>query len=311
LSGKETITLILSITIPFLIIIGILFPFSSGIHGKTHSEGGNEYLFEGEIEGDTPSPINESNPGFPYDVRVNYTGHFTGDAFIGDNTGWVFCNGKVRYSGELHVRNAEFDYHIVDEQGFGTLGPHINFQKIELNGDRGEMEEGFPYYLLGFLGSAFGFILWISIYFSKKDKRQSRIVPTITAFTGIIGGPSVFLWYNTYCGGFTSLCIFIIWLIFTVSGILIFANFHRISLKKRYLQETNPYWFIIMGILLLTTCIMIFMYPDGISREIYCRERALGGVYFGIIGMLSSAGLIGAGLGRNYHQKMDNNASLD
>lgn len=311
LNKKEIKALVILIIIPFFIINGILLPFSQGIHGTTHSEGGNDYLFDGEIEGDTPSPINESGLGGVYDVRVNYTGHFTGDVYIGDNTGWVICNGKVRYSGELHIRNAKFDYYIVDEKGFGCLGPYNDFQKIELNGDRGEMEEGFSVYLLGLLGSAFGFIIWISMFISNRNHRQSRLVATISAFSGLIAGPSLFLLYYTYCGGFTAFCTFICWLIFTVAGVLIFANLHRLSLKKRYLQDTNPYWFIVVGLLLLATCIMIFMYPDGISRESYCRERALGSIYFGIIGMFSSAGLLGAGVGRIYYQKKDNNASLD
>ena len=311
LNRKQTIVLVLMLIIPYFLITGILFPYSSGVHGKTHSEGGNEYVFDGIIDGDTPSPINESSLGPTYDVSMNYTGYFTGDVYIDDNTGWVICNGKVRYSGELHIRNAELDYYIVDEKGFGCLGPYNDFQKIELNGDRGEMEEGFPVYLLGFLGSAYGFILWISIFISKRNHRQSRIVTAISAFSGLIGGPSLFLLYNTNCGGFTSICIFVCWIIFTISGILIFANLHRLSLKKRYLQDTNPYWFILVGLLLLVTCIMILIYPDGISRESYCRERALGSIYLGIIGMFSSAGLIGAGVGRNYCQKRDNNTSID
>jgi hypothetical protein len=308
LKRNETVSLVLLLIIPYILITGILVPFSSGIHGTTHSDGGNDYAFDGIIEGDHPSPINETSPGYPNDVYMYHTGHFTGDVYISDNTGWVICDGKVRYSGDLHIRNSELEYHIVDEREFGCLGPSKNYQKIELDGDRGEMEEGFSIYLLGLLGSAFGFILWISIYLSKRNQRRSRIIATISAFSGLVAGPSLFLLYYTNCGGFIALCTFICWLIFTVVGIILCVNLHRLSLKKHYLQDTNPYWFIVVGILLLVTCIMIFMYPDGISRDNYCRERSLGGIYMGLIGMFSSAGFIGVGAGRIYYQIRENNA---
>lgn len=305
LNKREIQALVLLIIIPFFIINGILFPFSQGVHGKTHSGGGNEFVFDGETEGDAPSPINTSDLGGVYEVSAIYTGHYKGDVYIGDNTGWVICNGKVRYSGEIHIRNADLDYHIVDKKGFNMLGPYDDFQRIELNGNRGEMEEGVPIYLLGFLGSAYGFILWLSIFISKRNQRRSRIVATVTAFSGLIAGPSLFLLYDTNCGGFTAFCTFICWLIFIVVGIIIFVNLHRLSLKKQYLQETNPYWFILVGILWSVVCIMIFIYPDGISRDSYCRERALGGLLLGTIGMFSSAGLIGAGVGEIFYQIRD------
>lgn len=70
--------LMISIFVPFIMLTVLLYPYPIGVHGTTHSVGGNEVDFGGE--------------------RPENSGYFSGDAYIGDNTGWVFCNGKEDFS---------------------------------------------------------------------------------------------------------------------------------------------------------------------------------------------------------------------
>lgn len=153
LTKYELTSLILMIIIPFFLIVIALLPYSDGVHGTTYSYGGNDYEFDGEITDDNR--------------------HFKGDLFIDENTGWVFCNGKVRFSGELNIKNADLDYTVRDRDHFGSMFD-TNYQEITLDGTEGEMEEGIPFYFLGLIGSMIGFLIWCSWYISKNKKNETE-----------------------------------------------------------------------------------------------------------------------------------------
>jgi hypothetical protein len=153
------VSLFLLAVLPFFIIMLLLSPFITGIHGTTYSNAGNEYLFDGETEGETPIQF-DTGASHAQD-NVTYEGKFKGDLFINNNTGWVFCNGKVRYSGKLHIKDAEMTYKIREELSAECFNSH-DFQIITLNGEKGDMEEGFPAIILGLFGTLLGIMIWTS-----------------------------------------------------------------------------------------------------------------------------------------------------
>jgi hypothetical protein len=295
---NQYLVLILLIIVPFLVINGSLFPYSSGIHGTTHAVAGNDYVFDGEIEGDTPILFNRSN--FNRINNITYDGHFKGDVFIDDNTGWVFCNGKVRFSGKLHIKNAEFDYHIKEEY-HSLCFTVYDFQRIEMNGDSGEMQEGFPFFILGLLGSCVGIVGWCAWFISSRNEKIGNVVLLSSSFF-VLFALSLEDMISFICCICPTLIIF-----FVIIILLVALTGSKDKINKWRIITNNV---VILRIIILFGAVLVIFFTASIINpnyhgeafmiggSYYSETHAMASLYSGIIGTLSCAGLMGSGIGR-------------
>lgn len=267
---KELLYLALALILPFVAIVIAVSPLSSGLHGTTHSEYYNEYRFDG------------SSP--------DGAGHFIGDVYIGDNTGWVFCNGKVRFSGELHIVDADFDYFVMGNAGSGSMFD-FNYQMIEMNGD-GTMIEGLPFFFLGFLGSLVGLTVWLVWCVSKKGPKYDKYIVPLLAIVGTL--MVLFLGFSTIC--------FYIFIIIVPIAVVLSRSYSRYS-------KSQKSWFVGISIgigiflMILSTLFIIFPEHYGFGGAYYSKSLALQCVNLGMVGSMSSAGLMGWGIGKITHRK--------
>lgn len=275
LSKHEVYSLILLTLIPFILIVGSLYPYANGIHGTTHSEAWNEYEFKGNLSGDVWG-------GVPIGPA-----HFKGDLYVGDNTGWIICNGKIRFCGELTVKNAEFDCTYREEDYYGSFFGDHDCQEITIDGDKGEMKEGFPFYFIGFFGSMIGFFIWLGWYISKREIKYGRQNVLFAIIFGVLSLTVI---------GFDRICL-IIFIITIPLGLLMYRSFKKYSFEQKS-------WFIgvsiIIGFIILVVSILSFACPNhyGLGGMEYSKSTALRGIFVGIIGSIASADLIGFGCGK-------------
>jgi hypothetical protein len=263
------------ILIPFFLIVIALLPYSDGVHGTTYSYGNNDYEFNGEITDDN--------------------GHFKGDIYIDENTGWVFCNGKVRFFGKLHIKNADIDYSIDEEDYDGSMFT-FNSQEVTLDGTEGEMEEGFPFYFLGFFGSAIGFIVWLSWIISKKGAKYDLYAAYFSSIFGLLSITIILYIYICLIGLIITIPIFI----------LMRKSYEKYSSlqKSRFIGLS-----FILGISIIALSIISITYPNPYGSVIgggteYNLLSVFGSIFFGIIGSISSAVLIGFGIGKISYQRI-------
>lgn len=263
-------SLLIAVILPFIIIMVLVLPLSIGLHGTTHSEFGNEYSFRGSE-----------------DYFTEYsTGHYRGDVFIENNTGWIFCNGKVRFSGEVHLTDADFDYVLRQKSQF--VGIYYDYQEIDMNGDKCTMEEGFPSVLLGLIGSAFGLIGWFAWYLARKGTKYGIAILSISFILGMISLGLI---------GFFRVFPVVIVILAVLATLFFLAN-----VQKYYSSGESQISgvAIIVGLFMLIFSAISIAFPTyyfwgWMSDQVYSETLAMQSVFFGMIGLLSSAGMIGFG----------------
>lgn len=264
--------LLIATILPFVLIVLLTLPLSFGLHGTTHSESGNYH-----------------NLGGYYDTGYE-AGHYSGYVDIGDNTGWVFCNGKVRFFGELHIYDADFDYVIQQEWHSGSWFD-FDYQEIEMNGERGNMVEGIPFFFLGFFGTAFGLVAWVVWNISRKRPDDGVIIAGIASVFGMI---------STFYLSFNRMCF--IALIFIIPVAFLFLSFLRHSGSHgRWLVGVS----FGIGLAIAGMSAMFIIFPNyyGIGGLDYNKSLADMSVILGTVGLISSAAMIGFGAGKVSYRK--------
>jgi hypothetical protein len=269
LRKKELRSLLLSLFIPFIAVVLAVLPFAFGLHGTTHSFYSNPSSF-GEESG---------------------TGHFSGDLFIGENTGWVLCNGKVRFSGQLHVYDANFDYEASMERHSGSFFD-FDYQEIRMDGDRGNMLEGVPFFLLGFLGSFVGYVFWLAYSLTKRSSKYDSAIVSLSAFVGIVTVSYL---------GFNTMCFIILIITLPIAAGLAWSYRRYSRMQKSWFVGIS----IGVGIFLLVVSALYVIFPDhyGIGGGYYNPILAFMSLFLGMVGAMSSAGLIGWGVGKVMYRR--------
>lgn len=272
--------LLIATVLPFFIIVALVLSLSIGLHGTTHAGFGNEYSFRG-----SESYFTEFS-----------TGHFQGDVFIESNTGWIFCNGKVRFSGEVHLTDADFDY--IVRQGSQISGYSLDYQEIDMNGEECTMEEGFPFILLGFIGTAFGFIGWFAWLLARKRSRFGIGIFTLSFILGMLS--------LSYIGFFRVSPVVLIILAVPVTYLLL-TNIYKYCASK---ESQIAGMAIIVGPFMMAFAVLLIASPNyyywgWTSDQYYSEALAIQSVYLGLIGLLSSAGIIGFGVGEMTYNRQE------
>lgn len=252
--------------VPFIAISIALLPLSSGVHGTAHAEAGTEYSFDG--------------------ARPYGSGHFTGDIYISDSTGWIFCNGNVRFWGPLSIRDAEVHYSIYEEEHSGSMF-YYDRLGISLEGDEGVMPVGIPFFLLGLFGTAFGVTLWLAWLYSRRSENYDKAIILPSAVVGL------YCAYHILAG---HICFFALAIVIPI-GILMLLSFN-----KYYSLETNNFVFAMVtaGALVLLLSAVSLVHPNhyGFGGLEYNRSVAIGSILVGTAGLISSGGMIGFGVGK-------------
>jgi hypothetical protein len=257
--------------IPFFIIVIILYPISNGVHGVNYAESHNEVTLTGELrddDGDIDENITSETNGY-------YKGYFKGNLQIDDGTGWVFCNGKVRYSGELHINNAELNV-LIHSKSEG----HSDYQETAIDGNKGEMKEGIPFYFFGLWGSLIGLVIWYSWIIVKNTSRFDK---PIIEFSLVFGFLSVsFLAYTRLC--------FISFLILIPLAVYLNGKFKQYKYNdfQKFLKLS-----IMLSIFILIFSVFSILYPAQIILLEYNESIPKGSLYTGFIGLISSAVILG------------------
>lgn len=136
----DILTLLVAIIVPYFIIFCLVIPYSTGIHG--------DVVFD-------PNNYSEE-PGGTF-ILPEKSGKYSGNITINKCIGWVFVDGKVRVSGSLTLKDAEFSYY----KDFSEGGYRSSYAgELSIDGSDGYMEEGISIYLIGLIGSFFGFLIW-------------------------------------------------------------------------------------------------------------------------------------------------------
>lgn len=250
---------------PFIVITIFLLPLSSGVHGTAHADSGTDYSFDGTRHG---------------------SGDFTGDIYIADSTGWIFCNGKVRFWGPLNIRDAHVDYSIDEESYSGSMFTH-DYLEIALDGDEGQMQEGIPFLLLGLLGTALGVTAWLAWIYSRRSERHDKAIILPSAIAGL------FCAYNILFG-YICLAALVVFVPIAVLMLLSFIKYPS--------MDTNNFVFVMVavGILVLVLSAVSLIHPNhyaGGGYE-YNASAAVGSILAGTVGLISSGGMVGFGVGK-------------
>ncbi|MCK4456210.1 MAG: hypothetical protein KAW39_00550 [Thermoplasmata archaeon] len=252
--------------VPFIVITIFLFPLSSGVHGTVHADAGTDYSFDG--------------------ARPDGSGDFTGDIYIADSTGWIFCNGNVRFWGSLNIEDADVHYTILEADHYGSMFTH-DYLEITLEGDEGQMQEGVPFFLLGLFGTAFGVTVWLAWIYSRRSEEHDKAIILPSA------GAGLFCAFNILFG-YICLAALLVLVPITVLMLLSFAKYHS--------METNNFVFamVAVGVLVLVLSAVSLIHPNhyaGGGYE-YNASAAVGSILTGTVGLISSGGMVGFGVGK-------------
>ncbi len=243
-----------------------LLPLSFGVHGTAYAQSGTDYSFDGAL---------------PHGNR-----DFTGDIYIADSTGWIFCNGKVRFWGPLNIRDADVDYSIDEEWYYGSMFTHDHLE-ITLDGDKGQMQEGVPFFLLGLFGTAFGVTAWLAWIHSRRSEKHDKLIVLTSAVVGL---------YCAYTILSVYICIAAMAIVITVGIVML------LSYIKHHSMETNNFVFamVAVGVLVLVLSAVSLIHPNhyAFGGYEYNASAAVGSILAGTVGLVSSGGMIGFGVGK-------------
>lgn len=256
--------------IPYAIILLILAPLSSGIYGTVYSDTGSSNNFYG---GD-------------------YTGygHFEeGDAYINGSTGWVICQGNIRYSGNIKIKDADLHFVIEDnEEGLALFSD--TYKEIKLYGDGGEMEGGIPIYIFSLIGSLIGFTLWLSWYFAKKNKSNLVTISSLGLIFLTITFSILFWCY---------ICIGAIIILLPIF-LLIYSQYRK---YKRNFNSFFPVFCLYFSILIFIISLLTFIIPVHLFNYHYNEIISISSMTAGYLGMISAVILIGFSFGAKQLRK--------
>jgi len=291
------VLLVIFIAVPFLLVNALVYPLSQGVHGTVHSDYGNDVRFDGTIDG---IPYNGTDPPT--------SGHFKGDLYIGENTGWVICNGEVRFSGTLVIRDAELDYNIRSNRSVTAPGNTVRMEKdykhIALDGTDGEMEDGVPIWFLGFIGSAAGAAAWAAWFIFRRRTRHDRTAAIVLLTLGLMSAYNI-----TFLGPlFSPICV--MFMAVPVIFVLILALIRpfredlvmmRVDLRRSGIPEV----LMLAGAVVVVISAAMVVHCGWGSFDGYQHDpsTAWRNLAFGITGLLVGGADIGFGLGKHHQRK--------
>ncbi len=297
LEGRPLLLLVVLAIVPFLVVNAVLSPLSGGTHGMTHSDHGNDIWFDGTVDG---VPYNGSEPPT--------SGHFRGDVTIGDNTGWVICNGEVRFSGKLVIRDAELDYTIRSNRSVKGPGNTVrlekDYQHIDIDGISGDMEGGVPVWYLGSFGTAVGISAWAFWFLFKRRTGHDKLVSTVLLGAGLI------CLYNVFFFGpmFTTICVAFV----AVPALAMFSfGIYKSIREDISMMDTDlrlsgiPEVLIIVGVIVLIISTGMVVHAGWGSFDGYMHDPGMAwrNLIMGIAGLLIGGAQIGFGFGKRLLRK--------
>jgi hypothetical protein len=254
INKKDILTLLISIIVPYIIILIIVLPYSNGVHGDVIVNPRSYNVFNSDSDFSFPLPDDE--------------GDFNGNFSIKEGIGWVIVNGKIRGHGSLTINNAKFSYKKqLDDEGGRYAG------KLSIDGSKGEMEEGISIYLFCLIGSFIGFLIWCSNIIIKHF--INKIKNTTYYYLSIL--IVIILMFDLYVIFRNSVCIGAF--LFILPFIILFY----LSLKrKRFKPRIVLIWGLIFLIIFLYFIINIASYSDGRMNPYNVAWWKYYGSFFGL-----------------------------
>ncbi|MCK4456940.1 MAG: hypothetical protein KAW39_04295 [Thermoplasmata archaeon] len=270
LSVTEIVSFVVATLVPFLVIAVLLSPLSSGIHGAAHADYIHDYGYT-----DVVDPVTNTT------ARTDF--HY------GSSTGWVFCNGKVRFFGEVNIRDTNVVY-TIDEAHWSGKWSVADYQTIHLSGTRGEMVEGFPYFLLGFFGTVAGLAMWSAWIVSRRTGRYDDAIFVPGAMLSVFSVGAVLFFP-------TCLIAMLVFPALLVAVLLIYKK--RLKLGRRAFAFLT----VLIGLPLLVWTASFLIDPNhcwGMLTGLcsYSFMAAVVSMVMGTVGLISSGALVGFGLGK-------------
>jgi len=289
---EPLVLLAIFVIVPFLTVNAVMPPLSEGLHGMVHSDYRNEIRFDGTVDG---VPYNGTDPPS--------SGHFRGDIYIGENTGWVICNGKVRFSGTLVIRDADLDYNIRSNRSVKTPGNTVrlekDYQHVTLDGTEGEMEGGIPFWYLGFIGSAVGAAAWSAWIIFRRRTQHDRVAAIVLLSFGLVSfynlsfiGPL----YSSVCFAFVAVPVLGIFALTLIRPLKEDMAMMSVDLRRSGLPEVM----VMVGIIVLAISGAMVVHSGWGSIDGYQHDpdAAWRNLALGIAGLLIGGADIGFGLGK-------------
>ncbi len=273
---KDMVELFLLTFIPFILIILLLQPYTFGVHGEMTSRCDETIIFDGNNTYTLPSERHGSNRVGNFDGDVKFDGRW-------GFHGWVICNGKISPGGQVTIKNTNFSYEYISENWQGGGGGD-SYSYIKFDGDKGDMENGVPYYYFGFIGLFFGLVFWVM----RMDLKQKEIRSRFVFYSFLSIWPFIYLLAMSFW-----MCSFVIPLVFLISIIFL------IGMKKRILYKHISNYkqsIFIMGIFLLIFSLIVFIYPIQTSNFTDNGRAPANHIYFGLIGIFMSIYPINIGM---------------
>lgn len=265
----EMVSLVVATVVPFIVIVGLLYPQSVGIHGATHADYMNDWGFEDVID-----PITNTTVGTVF--------------YVDYNTGWVSCNGKVRFIGDLHIEDTDVRV-TVDQDHWSGHWSVESQQTIYLEGTRGEMTEGFPFFLLGLYGPAAGLAMWSTWFFSRRRDDHEGAIFIVSTLLGVMSfGTAVFF----------PACLTSMGLV----AVLLIVSYFVYKGRSKSLSGSFAYLATGIGLVLLIGSALVLISPNHCEPSLglcsYSQLAAEMSIAMGTIGLISSSVLVGFGIGK-------------